>query len=197
MSAMIMNLLLLGAMGIGAVISVGSALRARSSRDRTVPAGLQAELENRLKSIFAGALGVSEADVGLDRSYLDMGGDSLTAQEIRARVEQLVGVRLSPAVLWDDPTVSSLAEYLAVQHATDILAMSAASSSGLQSNETVMTAKFEISKDKTGKFRFYLKAGNGEIIAAGQGYESEAAAEKGIESIKTNAPGAAVVDLTA
>jgi uncharacterized protein len=34
-----------------------------------------------------------------------------------------------------------------------------------------MAAKFEISKDKPGKFRFHLKAANGEIIAASQGYD--------------------------
>jgi uncharacterized protein YegP (UPF0339 family) len=59
-----------------------------------------------------------------------------------------------------------------------------------------MAAKFEISKDKAGKFRFHLKAANGEIIAASQAYDTLASAEKGIESVKTNAPGAKVVDLT-
>ena len=52
-----------------------------------------------------------------------------------------------------------------------------------------MAAKFEISKDHAGKFRFHLKAPNGEIIAASQGYETKANAEKGIEAIKTHAPG--------
>jgi uncharacterized protein YegP (UPF0339 family) len=51
-----------------------------------------------------------------------------------------------------------------------------------------MAAKFEVSKDKAGKFRFHLKAPNGEIIAASQGYESKANAEKGIEAVKTHAP---------
>jgi uncharacterized protein YegP (UPF0339 family) len=59
-----------------------------------------------------------------------------------------------------------------------------------------MAAKFEISKDHAGKFRFHLKAPNGEIIAASQGYESKASAEKGIEAIKTHAPHATVVDET-
>jgi uncharacterized protein len=54
-----------------------------------------------------------------------------------------------------------------------------------------MAAKFELFKDKGGDFRFHLKAANGEIIASGQGYKSKATAEKGIESIKTNAPAAA------
>jgi uncharacterized protein YegP (UPF0339 family) len=40
-----------------------------------------------------------------------------------------------------------------------------------------MAAKFEISKDHAGKFRFHLKAPNGEIIAASQGYETRASRE--------------------
>ena len=59
-----------------------------------------------------------------------------------------------------------------------------------------MAAKFEISKDKAGKFRFHLKAANGEIIASGQGYKTKASAEKGIEAVKASAPAAKVVDLT-
>lgn len=59
-----------------------------------------------------------------------------------------------------------------------------------------MAAKFEISKEKAGKFRFHLKAANGEIIAASQGYETKANAEKGIDSVKANAAGASVVDLS-
>jgi uncharacterized protein YegP (UPF0339 family) len=58
----------------------------------------------------------------------------------------------------------------------------------------MMAAKFEISKDHAGKFRFHLKAPNGEIIAASRGYESKANAEKGIEAIKTPAPNAKVED---
>jgi uncharacterized protein YegP (UPF0339 family) len=59
-----------------------------------------------------------------------------------------------------------------------------------------MAAKFEISKDHAGKYRFHLEAPNGEIIAASQGYETKASAEKGIEAIKTHAPNAKVEDLT-
>ena len=57
-----------------------------------------------------------------------------------------------------------------------------------------LAAKFEISKDHAGKFRFHLKAPNGEIIAASQGYETKASAEKGIDAIKTHAPNAKVED---
>ena len=58
-----------------------------------------------------------------------------------------------------------------------------------------MAGKFELYQDKAGKFRFRLKAGNGQIIAVGEAYESKAAAQKGIESVKNNAADASVVEV--
>lgn len=62
--------------------------------------------------------------------------------------------------------------------------------------EVPVAGKFELYKDAAGKFRFRLKAGNGEIIAVGEAYESKAAAMNGIDSVKRNAPDAAVDDQT-
>ncbi len=59
-----------------------------------------------------------------------------------------------------------------------------------------MAGKFEIIKDKRGECRFHLKAANGEIIASSEGYKTKASVQNGIESVKKNAPGAAVVDLS-
>ena len=53
--------------------------------------------------------------------------------------------------------------------------------------------KFEVYRDKAGEYRFRLKARNGEIIAVGEGYKSKAGCMNGIDSIKRNAPDAAVV----
>lgn len=58
-----------------------------------------------------------------------------------------------------------------------------------------MAAKFEMYTDKAGKFRFRLKAGNGQIIAVGEAYETRAACMNGIDSIKRNAADAKVVEL--
>ncbi|MFI6583161.1 YegP family protein [Embleya sp. NPDC050493] len=58
-----------------------------------------------------------------------------------------------------------------------------------------MAGKFEVYTDKNGKFRFRLKAGNGEIIATGEAYETKAACLKGVESVKTNAADAKVETL--
>jgi len=53
---------------------------------------------------------------------------------------------------------------------------------------------FEWYADKKGKFRFRLKAGNGEIIATSEGYASKEGCVNGIESVKKNAPVAKVVE---
>ncbi|MGC0416036.1 YegP family protein [Embleya sp. AB8] len=58
-----------------------------------------------------------------------------------------------------------------------------------------MAAKFEVYTDKAGKYRFRLKAGNGQIIAVGEAYETHAACVNGIDSIKRNAADAKVVEL--
>jgi uncharacterized protein YegP (UPF0339 family) len=54
---------------------------------------------------------------------------------------------------------------------------------------------FECFKDKVGKFRFRLKAVNGEIIAISEAYTSKDACMNGVESVKKNAPIAKVVEV--
>ncbi len=59
-----------------------------------------------------------------------------------------------------------------------------------------MPGKFTVYLDKAKKYRFNLKAANGEIIAVGESYPDKKAALKGIASIVRNAPTAKIVDLT-
>ena len=59
-----------------------------------------------------------------------------------------------------------------------------------------MAGKFEVFKDSAGKFRFRLKASNGQVIATGEAYETKASALKGVASVQKNAAGAAVDDQT-
>lgn len=58
-----------------------------------------------------------------------------------------------------------------------------------------MAGKFELYQDKAGEHRFRLKAGNGETIAVSEGYASKSSALNGIESVKSNAPGAPTVEV--
>ncbi|WP_328392954.1 YegP family protein [Nocardia sp. NBC_00416] len=57
-----------------------------------------------------------------------------------------------------------------------------------------MAGKFVLFTDSTGMFRWRLKAGDGEIIAASQAYDSKDSAQKGIDSVRSHAPGAEVID---
>lgn len=54
-----------------------------------------------------------------------------------------------------------------------------------------MAGKFEVYQDRAGKYRFRLKASNGQVVATGEAYETKAAARKGCESVlraATDAP---------
>ena len=53
--------------------------------------------------------------------------------------------------------------------------------------------KFELYEDKSGEFRFRLRARNGKIVATSEGYKTKAACENGIESVRKNALDAEVV----
>ena len=56
--------------------------------------------------------------------------------------------------------------------------------------------KFVIKPTKSGGFMFNLKAGNGEVIATSETYNSLEACKNGINSVVTNAPVAALEDQT-
>ncbi|HEX3753048.1 MAG TPA: YegP family protein [Streptosporangiaceae bacterium] len=60
-----------------------------------------------------------------------------------------------------------------------------------------MAGKFVLKKGSTGKFHFNLVAGNGQVIATSEAYESKSAALNGIKSVQTNAPDAKIDDETA
>jgi uncharacterized protein YegP (UPF0339 family) len=58
-----------------------------------------------------------------------------------------------------------------------------------------IAAHFERKTSSSNEPYFILKAANGETVGCSQMYSTAEAMEKGMESVKTNAPTAAVVDL--
>ena len=60
-----------------------------------------------------------------------------------------------------------------------------------------MDERFESKVATNGKPYFVLKAGNHEVIGTSEMYESEAARDNGINSVKNNAPEATVEDRSA
>jgi len=43
---------------------------------------------------------------------------------------------------------------------------------------------FAVYQDRAEKYRFRLKASNGQVVATGEGYETKSAAKKGCESVQ-------------
>lgn len=58
--------------------------------------------------------------------------------------------------------------------------------------ETLTHPKYEMFLDKKGEYRFRLKARNGEVIAASEGYSSKSSCTNGIQSVGRTAPEATV-----
>jgi len=59
-----------------------------------------------------------------------------------------------------------------------------------------MPASYDLKKSPSGKYMLNLKAGNNQVILTSELYESKAAAQNGIASVKKNGPAAEVVDNT-
>ncbi len=56
---------------------------------------------------------------------------------------------------------------------------------------------FELFREEgSGQFRWRLRAANGEIVAASEGYHNRQGAEKGIAAVKAVAPEAPIEDQT-
>ena len=72
-------------------------------------------VEQILSGIYAQVLGVDR--VGVDESFFDLGGDSLSAMRAVAAINTALNIRLAVAVLFDAPSVRSLSQQLG-GHAT-------------------------------------------------------------------------------
>lgn len=57
------------------------------------------------------------------------------------------------------------------------------------------TSRFEIKTTDSGKFRFNLKASNGQIIGTSQSYKTESGRNNGMISVATNAANSKIVEL--
>ncbi|WP_067542877.1 non-ribosomal peptide synthetase [Nocardia crassostreae] len=74
------------------------------------------ELECRIAAAFAEVRGVESADVaaiGLDSDFFALGGNSLMATRLAARLGSDIGVRIPVAAVFEAPTVGALAEWVA------------------------------------------------------------------------------------
>jgi phthiocerol/phenolphthiocerol synthesis type-I polyketide synthase A len=70
------------------------------------------ELSVKIRSILASELHTAESDLDTERPFIELGLNSLMALSIRREIEHLVGMELSATMLWNHPTVESLAAHL-------------------------------------------------------------------------------------
>lgn len=68
--------------------------------------------------------------------------------------------------------------------------------SGIADREERHAGQVEITKDKRGEYRFRLKATNGQTVAVSEGYKTKDVCLQGVESVKSLAADASVVDTT-
>ena len=104
---------------------LGSSAESTSDADRVssakvtwsqLPAeNVLSEVENGLRTILARELQMPEAEFDLDRPFAELGLNSVMAMSVRRATEQFVGFELSVTMLFNYPTVASLAAYLAAK----------------------------------------------------------------------------------
>lgn len=70
------------------------------------------DLEDWLCATLAKNLGISAADIDVERPFAQFGLDSLKAVDLVEELEEHLGVELSATLTWDYPTVETLAAHL-------------------------------------------------------------------------------------
>ncbi|MFE4171528.1 type I polyketide synthase [Streptomyces sp. NPDC056909] len=81
-----------------------------------VPAGELAEkVLAEAHQQVAAELNLAPDDIGIDRPLLELGVDSVLTVALRVRLHRCFAVDLPPTILWSNPTVRALAEFLATE----------------------------------------------------------------------------------
>ncbi|MGW3231189.1 type I polyketide synthase [Kitasatospora sp. NPDC001095] len=81
-----------------------------------VPAGELAELVlAETHGQVAAELNLAPEDIAIDRPLLELGVDSVLTVALRVRLHRCFAVDLPPTILWSNPTVRALAQFLAAE----------------------------------------------------------------------------------
>ncbi|KAJ6789651.1 hypothetical protein PWT90_05590 [Aphanocladium album] len=94
-----------------------------SQRRKKLPA------EKQIQDIWARLLNISPADIGLEDSFFQLGGDSLTAMKVAAEASR-AGIKLSVADMFANPKLRDMAQASLRQKSSDLQVIRKAQSSG-------------------------------------------------------------------
>ncbi|MHA6757323.1 SDR family NAD(P)-dependent oxidoreductase [Streptacidiphilus sp. PAMC 29251] len=102
-----------------AASSVGASAEQPGAAVLAVLTSAEASADQRLvaavglvKECVAGLLGLKPDRVDPQRSFYEMGVDSLTSMELRVRLGRILGIRLRATAVFDHPTPEALAQHL-------------------------------------------------------------------------------------
>jgi acyl carrier protein len=70
------------------------------------------DYQAQLRDLIGRELGVSAAQLDLDRSLTDYGLDLLAALVITGEIEEMFGIVLEQTALWDKPTIKAIAAHI-------------------------------------------------------------------------------------
>ena len=101
----------------------------------------QKDIENWLIEWTAKQLKLEADTIDIKQSFLNYTTDSLMAMMIVGDLEDWLGCRLSPTLMWDYSTMESLAEYLFTQAGGDVAPDSAPAKNEKQADDTDETDK--------------------------------------------------------
>jgi 3-oxoacyl-(acyl-carrier-protein) synthase/thioesterase domain-containing protein/acyl carrier protein len=80
------------------------------------------DIQRTLVKLWQKILGVE--DIAVTDNFFDLGGGSLMAVELCAEIERVLGIRQSPSVLFEQPTIEQLSRVIKSRRAEDGAAMS-------------------------------------------------------------------------
>lgn len=106
-------------------------------------AQLRAQLEATVRGILGRELQMPASAVDPQRSFPELGLDSMMAMGLLKEARKQLGVDLSATMLWNHPTVSSLAEYLAEVFETERHSADSSTEGGSESSNSVLDALFD------------------------------------------------------
>lgn len=73
----------------------------------------RSEVEKKLVQVWSEVLGIAPDKIGIDADFFEIGGHSLNAAVLISRVHQECGVKVPLEEMFRNPTIRSLAEYIA------------------------------------------------------------------------------------
>ncbi len=110
---------------------------AAASRPRTT-------VERQLAALWSQTLGIAEDAIGIDQNLFDIGGTSLTIIELSSRIQEAFATQLPVALLFQYPTIQSLAEYL--QQADDATPAPAPAAGGERDRSRLLRRRAQVAE---------------------------------------------------